>query len=70
MTEPQFGPPPLLALVWLLVAVPPMSALFSALALAIASLARSSKEGQYYLMPLFLIMRRPLFWWRTISRRA
>ncbi len=34
----------------------PISALFSAVAMAIASLARSSKEGQYYLiMPLLLI---------------
>ncbi len=54
--ESQFGPPPLLAIVWLLVALPPMSALFSALALAIASLARSSKEGQYYLMPLMMVV--------------
>ena len=29
-----------------------VSALFSALSLAIAAFARSSKEGQYYLMPL------------------
>jgi sodium transport system permease protein len=32
-----------------------MSALFSALCLACAAFARSTKEGQYYLMPLFLI---------------
>ncbi len=32
-----------------------MSAFFSALALAVAALARSTKEGQYYLMPLLLI---------------
>jgi sodium transport system permease protein len=32
-----------------------MSALFSALCLACASFARSTKEGQYYLMPLFLV---------------
>ena len=49
------GPPPLFALVWLLLALVPISALFSALSLAIAAFARSSKEGQYYLMPLLLI---------------
>ncbi|MBM4093771.1 MAG: CPBP family intramembrane metalloprotease, partial [Planctomycetes bacterium] len=49
------GPPPVLSLGWLLVALVPISALFSALALAIAAFARSTKEGQYYLMPLLLI---------------
>ncbi|MCA9263797.1 MAG: CPBP family intramembrane metalloprotease [Planctomycetales bacterium] len=49
------GPPPLSSLGWLLVALVPISALFSALSLALATLARSTKEGQYYLMPLFLI---------------
>ena len=33
----------------------PMSALFSALCLACAAFARSTKEGQYYLMPLMLV---------------
>jgi sodium transport system permease protein len=33
----------------------PIAAMFSALALAVASLARSTKEGQYYLMPLLLV---------------
>jgi len=56
VTEMQFGPPPLASLCWLLLALPPMSALFSALALAIAAFARSSKEGQYYLMPLLMVM--------------
>jgi sodium transport system permease protein len=51
----DIGPPPLLALFWLLVALVPISALFSALSLAIAAFARSSKEGQYYLMPLLMI---------------
>jgi sodium transport system permease protein len=44
-----------LTVVWLLLALVPVSALFSALALALAAFARSSKEGQYYLMPLLLI---------------
>jgi sodium transport system permease protein len=50
----DFGPPPLLPMLWLLVALPPIAALFSALSLAIAAFARSSKEGQYYLMPLLM----------------
>lgn len=33
----------------------PLSAFFSAISLAIGAYARSSKEGQYYLMPLFLL---------------
>lgn len=48
------GPPPLLSIVWLLAALVPISALFSALCLAMAAFARSTKEGQYYLMPLLL----------------
>ncbi|MCH8045428.1 MAG: CPBP family intramembrane metalloprotease [Planctomycetes bacterium] len=51
----DIGPPPMLALVWLPLALVPMSALFSALCLALAAFARSTKEGQYYLMPLMLI---------------
>lgn len=52
---PQFGPPPVLAALWLTIALVPMAALFSALCLALAALARSTKEGQYYLMPLVLV---------------
>ena len=50
-----FSPPSPLAIVWLAVALVPVSALFSALCLALAAFARSTKEGQYYLMPLLLI---------------
>ena len=46
--------PPLISVVWLGVALVPMAALFSALCLALAAMARSTKEGQYYLMPLLL----------------
>jgi len=49
------GPPPISAMFWLLIALVPISALFSALSIAVASFARSSKEGQYYLMPLIMI---------------
>ena len=51
----EVGPPPLAAMVWLLLALVPISALFSALSLAIAAFARSSKEGHYYLLPLLMI---------------
>ncbi len=49
------GPPPVAAIGWLLLALVPISALFSAMALAAAAFARSSKEGQYYLIPLMMI---------------
>jgi sodium transport system permease protein len=49
------GTPPFHAFGWLIVALVPLSALFSATSLAIASFARSSKEGQYYLMPILMI---------------
>ena len=47
--------PPISAAFWLIAALIPMSALFSALCLACAAFARSTKEGQYYLMPLLLV---------------
>ncbi|MEM9942371.1 MAG: ABC transporter permease subunit/CPBP intramembrane protease [Planctomycetota bacterium] len=50
-----FGAPPLESIGWLLLALIPISALFSAVALAAAAFARSSKEGQYYLVPLMMI---------------
>lgn len=49
------GVPPLSSYVWLLLALVPISSLFSALSLALATMARSTKEGQYYLMPLLLL---------------
>lgn len=59
---PGVGMPPVWSIVWLLVALVPVSALFGALCLALAALARSSKEGQYYLMPLLLVSM-PLAIW-------
>ena len=52
---PNLGPPPLWAIPVLLAALIPMAALYSALCLALAAFARSTKEGQYYLMPLVLV---------------
>ena len=51
----EMGAPPMASLMWLVVALIPISALFSAVALAAAAFARSSKEGQYYLVPLMMI---------------
>ncbi len=53
---PGFGMPPAIALAALGVALLPVAALFSALCLALAAFARSTKEGQYYLMPVLLII--------------
>src|SRR5262249_15487708 len=47
--------------VWCIVLLLPLSAFFSALCLAVGAYARSSKEGQYYLMPLLLITMPLLF---------
>jgi len=43
------------ALFWCVLLALPLSAFFSAVSLAIGAYARSSKEGQYYLMPLFIV---------------
>jgi sodium transport system permease protein len=43
------------ALLWCVVLSLPQAAFFSALSLAIGAYARSTKEGQYYLMPLFML---------------
>ncbi len=53
--QASLGLPPLSSILWLLLALLPISALFSAVALAAASFAKSSKEGQYYLVPLMMI---------------
>lgn len=44
-----------LALLWSVLLLLPLSAFFSAVCLAVGAYARSTKEGQYYLMPLFLV---------------
>ncbi len=48
--------PPLTSLIWLVVLLIPLAALFSALCLALATFAKSSKEGQYYLTPLLMVV--------------
>lgn len=47
--------PPLVSLVWVVVMLLPLASLFSALCLALATFAKSSKEGQYYLTPLLMV---------------
>ena len=54
MGIPHFGPPPLSSLAWLLIGAVPISALFSAISLSVAAFARSSKEGQHYLLPILM----------------
>ena len=55
LSDLPMGMPPLISLGWLILALIPVSSLFSALSLALAALARSAKEGQYYLMPMLLV---------------
>ncbi len=52
---PNLGSPPVESILWLSLALVPVAALYSALCLALAAFAKSTKEGQYYLMPLLLI---------------
>lgn len=47
--------PPFSSLIWVLIVLIPLASLFSALCLAFATFARSSKEGQYYLTPLLMV---------------
>ena len=47
-------PPSLESLFWIALLLVPLAAFFSALCLALAVLARSMKEGQYYMTPLYL----------------
>ena len=50
----DIGFPPITSLPWLVLGMIPVVALFSSLALALAAFAKSSKEGQYYLVPLLM----------------
>jgi sodium transport system permease protein len=50
-----FRPPTMSAAFWMFLLLIPLSAFFSAVSLSLAVLARSMKEGQYYLTPLYLV---------------
>lgn len=43
------------SMAWMMLLLIPLSILFSAVCLALAVLARSMKEGQYYMTPLYLV---------------
>ncbi len=49
------APPTLQAAFWMVLLLIPLAAFFSAVCLALAVLARSMKEGQYYMTPLYLV---------------
>lgn len=53
MGTPDF--PPWYALGWIVLLLLPLATMFSALCLSLATFARSSKEGQYYLTPLLMV---------------
>lgn len=52
---PQFGAPPLVLSLWLIPAVIPVAILFAGVSIALAAQARSTREAQYYLMPVILV---------------
>jgi sodium transport system permease protein len=47
--------PSLQSAVWMILLLIPLAAFFSAVCVALAALARSMKEGQYYMTPLYLV---------------
>jgi sodium transport system permease protein len=49
------APPTLGSAFWMVLLLIPLAAFFSAVCLSLAVLARSMKEGQYYMTPLYLI---------------
>ncbi len=51
----MLAPPSMASAGWILLFLIPLAAFFSALGIALAAFARSTKEGQYYLTPLFLV---------------
>jgi sodium transport system permease protein len=50
-----FSPPTLQSALWMFLLLIPLAVFFSAVCLALAVLARSMKEGQYYMTPLYII---------------
>ncbi len=51
----DIGAPPFMPMIWLSLILIPVAAMFSAVCLALAAFARSTKEGQYYLMPVVMV---------------
>jgi sodium transport system permease protein len=54
--EVSLPPPPTSGVIWILIMILPLAAFFSAISLALATFARSTREGQYYLSPLMIIV--------------
>ncbi|MDR3633049.1 MAG: ABC transporter permease subunit [Isosphaeraceae bacterium] len=54
-TETVLSPPSLASVFWMVLLLVPLSVFFSALCVALAVLAKSMKEGQYYMTPLYLV---------------
>ena len=52
---PLMAPPSLVSAGWMILLLVPLSAFFSAVCLALAVLAKSMKEGQYYMTPLYMV---------------
>lgn len=51
----MFAPPSLVSAFWMVLLLVPLAAFFSAICLSLAVMARSMKEGQYYMTPLYLV---------------
>ncbi|WP_165227209.1 ABC transporter permease subunit/CPBP intramembrane protease [Aquisphaera insulae] len=49
------SPPSVQSAIWMVVLLIPLAAFFSAVCLSLAVLAKSMKEGQYYMTPLYLV---------------
>ncbi|MEA2630119.1 MAG: sodium transport system permease protein, partial [Chloroflexota bacterium] len=49
------SPPSLTAAFWMILLLIPLAVFFSAVCLSLAVLARSMKEGQYYMTPLYIV---------------
>jgi sodium transport system permease protein len=54
-TEGFMAPPTVSSAFWMVLLLIPLSVFFSAVCLSLAVLARSMKEGQYYMTPLYLV---------------
>ena len=55
MMASMFAPPSWTSAVWMVLLLVPLAAFFSAICLSLAVMARSMKEGQYYMTPLYLV---------------
>ncbi len=54
----MIAPPTMTSAFWMLLILIPLSVFFSAICLSLAVLAKSMKEGQYYMTPSILSVSR------------